>query len=603
MAESFVERLARLKAENDAAEAADAPPAWNPELIPEAPDSIPAGPRVADDIDIILGRVDILEAYAKWCGKMTPDPKGKRESIMISCPHPDHADAHPSAWANLDKDTYYCGTCARGGDIYTIAGDYFGLDSKTQFPELRRAMAVDLGHTIETTSGVSKIVQPMSDNPTESKTDASVEDLAQFLPDRAAEIPTLDWKALFPKDTFLRRWMEITSEDDLPEEYYVWLGLMALGLAVGPDAVLGDTPVVKGNLFLCLYGRSGIGKTRSTRLLNQLLEAALPYSDDVLNAGVQIVPVPGSAETLIDSFAKTELDPGTNVTIHYPVRGLVRFDELATLMGKSSRMGSVLKPILMEFYDSYAPVRTKSQGRGLSEAKEHFCSAITTTQPGAVRGLLARNDAESGFVNRWIFVAGPEKEPIAYQRGTLDITPCVTLLQGIKIWASAGRVMDLTGDALTAYETFFKQKIVPNQKFDKSDLITRCDLHLKKIITLLTVNEELDHPTLDIVERALAFWPYLQGGYALVGSEIGSTSGGPFDDAYDDIVETIQFLEKKLGHPPKRRDICRKIGRKHGAEFIAKVLKVMEQLEVVEVSITRGPSGVGRDIITYHYVP
>lgn len=592
--------MARLQRE---AEVADAPPAWNPELIPEAPDSASAGPRVADDIDRILSQVDILEGYAKWCGKMTPDPKGKRESIMISCPHPDHADEHPSAWANLDKDTYYCGSCARGGDIYTIAGDHFGLDPKTQFPELRRAMAVDLGHTVATTGGVSTVVQPMSENPT-SATATVPTDLKQFLPDDVEPNPEIDWKTLFPNDTFLRRWMELTSNDDLPNEYYVWLGLTALSLAVGNDVVLSDNPDVKANLFLCLYGRSGVGKTRATRTLSGLLRLALPYEhDDYTNNGVQMVPVPGSAEALIDCFARIEVDPQTKAQTHHPVRGLVRFDELSTIIGKAARMGSVLKPTLMELYDSYEPIHTKSRGAGVTMAKNHFASAITTTQPGAIRNLLVRNDAESGFVNRWIFVAGPEKQAVAYHRDPIDIVPCVRLLQGIKIWASPGRRMTLSGDALELWKAFFTSELEPRRKLDKSDLLTRCDLHLKKLITLLTIDEELDNPTLEIVQRALTLWPYLMASYALVGAEIGSTSGGPFQDAYDDIAETIQFLEEKLKHAPKRRDICRKIGRKHGAEFIAKVLQVMEQLGVVEVRSVTGPSGKGTPIITYHYVP
>lgn len=594
MEESFTERVARVLAEEAAAQ--PPPQEWDPALIPEAPDSV-SGPRTPDDIDRILGNVDILQAYDKWCGKMQPDPKGKRESIMISCPRPDHADEHPSAYANLDKNVYHCGACNEGGDIYTIAGYHFGLDPKSQFRELRQQMAVDLGYTVTTTSGLSVVEQTQT---TQQPLD-NVVDFTQFLPDVPGEIPGIDWQTLFPNDTFMRRWMEITSQDDLPNEYYVWLGLAALGLAVGKNVVLDDSPDVTPNLYLCMYGRSGVGKTRSVRALSELLRLALPYDhNDFTNNGVQLVPEPGSAEALVDSFARVETDPVTRTQTHHPVRGLVRFDELSTFIGKSARLGSVLKPTLMEFFDSYEPVRMKTRGTGLVVAEGHFCSVITTTQPGSVRNLLVRNDAESGFVNRWIFVCGPEKKAVAYRRNTMDLTPCVSLLQGIKAWSSTKHRLVLETDALTLFDEFFDKELEPVRKAEESNFLTRCDLHLKKIITLLTIDEKLTNPTREIVERALSLFGYLVKSYALVGAEIGTS---PFQDAYDATLKAIQHLEDKLGNPPKRRDICRKIGRAHDADMTARVLKVMEQLGVVEVSSTVGPSGRGQPIITYHYVP
>ncbi len=97
-------------------------------------------------IDGFLTGVDILDAYGRWCGKMEPEPGGKREGIKISCPNPAHPDNDPSAWINLDKGTYCCGGCQEGGDKYTIAGYHFDLDTKTQFPELKLAMAKDCGY-------------------------------------------------------------------------------------------------------------------------------------------------------------------------------------------------------------------------------------------------------------------------------------------------------------------------------------------------------------------------------------------------------------------------------------------------------------------------
>src|SRR5580765_1718264 len=107
---TFFEEIEKRKA---ARAAADKP---NP-VISEFPDLIPDAPyegRSEEDtnIDHVLDRLTVLEAYNRWCGKMRPRVRpGQRESIMISCPNPSHVDSNPSAWINLDKNVWTCGGC------------------------------------------------------------------------------------------------------------------------------------------------------------------------------------------------------------------------------------------------------------------------------------------------------------------------------------------------------------------------------------------------------------------------------------------------------------------------------------------------------------
>ncbi len=118
-----------------------------------------------NEVDSLLDGIDILDAYARWCGKMTPDPQGQRESIKISCPKPGHTDARPSAWVNLDKQVWVCGTCGfEGGDKFDIAAWHFGYDVPgykigKSFPDLRRKMAEDLGYTVRYTRGGHEILE------------------------------------------------------------------------------------------------------------------------------------------------------------------------------------------------------------------------------------------------------------------------------------------------------------------------------------------------------------------------------------------------------------------------------------------------------------
>ena len=124
-------------------------PVFDPDLIPDV-GRITRSPE-NEAIDRTLATIGILEAYEKWCPKR-PMPKvgNKTESIMVRCPNPAHEDKKPSAWVNTDKNAGNCAVCG-GFDKFDIAAWGLGFDvpgykSKEKFPELRRAMARDLGH-------------------------------------------------------------------------------------------------------------------------------------------------------------------------------------------------------------------------------------------------------------------------------------------------------------------------------------------------------------------------------------------------------------------------------------------------------------------------
>lgn len=91
----------------------------------------------------------------------------RTEGIKISCPIPGHRDSRPSAWANTEKNTWYCGPCAQGGDGYDIAAYHHGFPvpgykEGALFHKLRRAMGEDLGWSFkEKIGGGYDLVPPV----------------------------------------------------------------------------------------------------------------------------------------------------------------------------------------------------------------------------------------------------------------------------------------------------------------------------------------------------------------------------------------------------------------------------------------------------------
>lgn len=559
---------------------------------------------IDDELDSVLDAITIDEAYRRWCGKMEPIDNGRVEGVSISCPIPGHADTHPSAWMNTAKRTWYCGACDSGGDLFDIAAFHFGYDvpgyKGTDFPKLRQQMAESFGyHVKKSAAGTAYLSEAPAPQPVvEPGSDVaqSIDNIIEFpLPMDLQPLP-IDWRSLLPADTFLEQWMQATSADDLPEEYYFWLGLMAVGLAAGEQTVLADDPQIKGNLYVCLYGPSGIGKTRSSSRLVRLLNRALPYDpDDPHSTGTMHVPMPGSAEALIDAFSKPIFDPNDPKKImgYNGVRGLIRFDEMSSLIGRANRVGSAIKPTLMEFFDSYNAIDIVSRGAGRARAEHHFAASVVSTQPGAIRDILVQADADSGFINRWVFASGPLKPLRSYRSAAIDLEPLIAPLNALRQWSSLRyREIELNDDAREAWNTFFQATIEPIRTSNEKPLLTRVDLLMKKLILLFCINEKLNAPTAELVERVISLFPYIERSYNLLVGEIGV---GPQQECRERILNAIHSIEEKTGNAVTTRQINQRLGKKFSLDMIVKTLAAMTHLgDILEDIRTpaRGPKTV-----------
>lgn len=576
--------------------------AWADDLIPVEEEP---RPKSAEDeaVDAAIRGVDIIEAYRRWCGKMEPDVGSKRESIMVSCPVPGHEDRNPSAWVNLDKNAGYCGACDIGFDPIDLFAWHRGINYRAnprEFVRLREEMAAELGvHIVKV--GRQKILVPVEtvDDDEEGATvvritddDDDDDDLPSI--DHFAHVPPIDWRDIVgPDSTFLLDWMNLASQDDLPEEFYFFLGLQALGAAVGNRVTLKDSFPVRPNLMLCLVGPSGMGKSRATRLLTRLVREALPHDDP---GGVLVAGMPGSGESLVDLFIEEE-DDGTGTMVPVPVKGLVVANELAELASKSSRTGSTIQQKMMDFYDSDEPVQARSRTAGAAEASTgHFAQFLSTTQPKVMRTLLSNDDLFSGFINRWIYALGQGKRRVSFGAKILDPTPLVDPLRRVRAWAGTGRQLGIETDALDLWDEFFHKRIVPLLKGDQSSL-ARIDLTLKKLMLLFAIDKHERNVSRGSVEQALALFDYLVAIYGGVEQTVQVSARVEEHNALDDeIMRAIVRHEAQTGQAAALRDVQRRLRGKwtrYGRENIVKALDRLTETGEVEIAMRqpkRGPA-------------
>lgn len=632
MTESAFQRKVRERREREAAEQPVAQTV-DPSFADLIPDEDTAYSRSEADltIDRLIDGLSILQAYDRWIPKPRPkQSQHKREGIMIRCPRPDHTDNNPSAWINADKGTWYCGGCGEGGDKLDLASFAFGMGDYKQgkrFGELRERIAADLGYTIvrapgvtdppvvrtapEETSAPVVAAPPLPPAPPAAQPaaapaqppapaaepDSSGGTLAtvvnMFSEDDSDDIvlPGLDWRPLVTEGTFLDVYMRQCTIDDVPEEYHFWNGLLGVSMAIGRDIRLDDYVPVLGNLFLVIIGRTGSGKSRSTRYISELLDKALPYDPmDPMDRGVKKLSTPGSAENLINQFSRPIHDPSNTKIIvgHAPVRGIVEFNELSSLLGRSGRSGSVLKPTLMQFFDGDARITSASNTGGTYVAVDPFASCMTSVQPKAIPKLLDQGDADSGFLNRWVFVSGTPKKRVAIGGERVDLMPCWPSIQAIHEWASDPRIIGWTPEGAAAFTRLFDQRIEQLVATDDTGMFGRIDLLCKKLCLLLTANEMLEAVTVDVVTKVEKIFEYLLQIFGIQQAALGNT-----DDkiCQDRIIELLRVKSKEHKDGLPLHYILKILSKKFARKMISDSLKLLAELHIIDsyVPPVKGP--------------
>lgn len=593
-------------------------PEWDPELIPD----VEVNQR-NPELDDFLDKISILDAYRKWCGKMEPNVGSKTESIMVSCPDPAHPDTNPSAWINTEKGTYFCGGCNVGGDKYTIASLHFNMpdyQSRANFPELKVAMASDFGFSVVTSGGVSYLAEEQSEpEPTSDPVPVAAPEPepepitpepslvpkaapAALAPVVALRDPTedgvpkedievidsyIDWESILPPGTFLHDWMTAVAVDDIPHEFYFFLGLQALAATLGRNVILEDDPCVFTNLFICLYGGTGTGKSKSIVPQRRLLQEVLPFEKTVDNpsTGVYLPGTPGSSEMLLEFFVhRLEDGAGSKLTEWAPINGIIQFGEFSELARKDMKSGSTYKETLMRLYDAYEDVSTQTKGGGIALAKEPFAQVITTTQPKVIREFLSKTDEYSGFLNRWVIVGGaPRITPISYGGVAKDISAPVNSLRRILAWALSGHSYNFHSagrPVFKAWDHHFQKELVPIRDMGEP-MLSRFDLLQKKLVVLLAANQMRSQPTVKDIEAVGTLHEYLMAVARTFSHNIRETD---VDRCWEEIKITLKKL-KTLGKAPNgatRRELNQRLHKKHNGEEVTRALEGMVKAAVLE---------------------
>lgn len=565
-------------------------------------------------LDEFMRLIPITEAYQKWGGQSAIT--SSRKEVKVRCPNPQHTDKDPSFVMNTEKNVFNCFKCG-GGDIYTIAAWYKGYpvpgyQDKAYFRELKDSIAADYGMQIDRSlSGDETLYKaeptpelPVTvDEPSQHGTNVLytpqgagyVEENADLDPPRNHE--AIDWRQILPENTFMRAYMEAVTTDTCPEEYHFWLGLLGLGMAVGRNVTLAERSPVKPNLYVCLTGPSGTGKSRAKSNMIKLLRDNIPYKkDEYVATGARILADASSGEIVVRMLQHDVLDVNGKPTGQYaPVRLLMEYEELADIMAKSGRQGNTLKGVMSRLYDGHETIESNSMANALT-AIMPFGAALTTTQNKSIRDLFSKKDDNSGFLNRWVFATGVSKNPLHIDRTTLDLTRAGGLIRLIHNDAESAYSIHWDDNADLMWKDAFDTRVVPRKNSVDTSILERLDLLMKKIFLLLTINKRLKIVTPETVKEGMLIFPYLLESYGIVEKQLAATEIG---DDQDFVLRTIERMTTK-SLSPTASGIYK--AAKHRIPDVGTVKKMLQNFVdmgmVTELKKPAGPAG-GRPTTIY----
>lgn len=390
---------------------------------------------------------------------------------------------------------------------------------------------------------------------------------------RDALVPRLDWRSIVTPGTFLEAYMRQGIKDDAPEEFHFWHAMMALSVVAGNNVLLDDIPKVHANLFVCILGPTGSGKSKAARNMHSILGADTIKRSEYNTSGIQLAHTPNSEIALIDEFMQPEHDDPTQpkkITGYSSVRGIVQFNEMKSLMDSVTRASSRLDAYLIDFFDCRDVITSNARTTGALVAQNAHCSVLSTTQPDSLKEFLSEKYETSGFLNRWLFVGGPRKvAPSVINRVTVDMTEALALFNVIYIWCKYERTVIFSQEAEELFQSAMLEYIKKDiDKYQAS--FARMDLYLKKLALILALNEMSLVVTREHMLKVLSIYPYLKAFVESRADAMNYTIASELDEW---IVEFIHANQKAY----TGRQILRSLPKRFGANA-DKINKVLDSL-------------------------
>lgn len=180
-----------------------------------------------------------------------------------------------------------------------------------------------------------------------------------------------------------------------------------------PNLMVATSPI---NLYGCLLGPSGGGKTGTERAAAELRDWQAPTFDfgsteGLIDIYVEPIPKKEKGDTDADTFANPfEMVPGHPELRMKNRRGLAKTDELATFLGQAGRAGNTIKGAILTAYFAGTIHPAYRHNKGLLPAGQYQLAWLVGAQPNLAWEVI--EDKEVGLPQRLLWAQTRDRHAV-----------------------------------------------------------------------------------------------------------------------------------------------------------------------------------------------
>jgi hypothetical protein len=620
--QKIAERLWRDSQEAAAKKPADIPTEDYSQFMDSVPDVSADATEDNKRLEIVdrqqfIDRISILDVYKKLTGNSVRVSAGQTNSIMGFCVSPSHNNTNSEAMQMSTDNTWVCHACEQGasqvgmvafsmgvaevgsgklrGQSYAKAEEQllqmFGWE-KHKLSNGKTAMTPPVKEEPKP-KPVTKKDEPQKEDPRPLAVVQDITDGDEEEDSIVEDVVPYEWRDNMPANTFLGTYMEAGSRDDCVEVFHLAYALEALAVTVGKQVVLEDQYDIYPNLYICLLGDSGTGKSKASQALKHVLGTVAEWTpDQEPQIGARIVANPSSGSGLVTAFRRNVEVPKvggkqneTAIIVRGDVKAIIEYGELESLTSRMAKDTTGLRTTILDLFDGAPKVGSIAKGDGANGyyCENPFACQVTTLQPRNIPNLLSSKDVVSGFVNRYMFFYGAPKIRMSRSKPILPyFDEAIAHLEKIRDWANDSgtrRVMEWTEDAGDYWDAWF-HNVQEKHRIKNADMLNRVDIHFKKLSMLFAVNEMSEIIELDHVVRAIGMFDWILSTYQLVDKSVGVP---PMTQLEEKILAIIQRSEAKKPENPVTVGAINKAvqnnGNKVSREEITRALTNLERAQ------------------------
>jgi len=381
----------------------------------------------------------------------------------------------------------------------------------------------------------------------------------------------------------------VADTTEAPDSYHYAVCATVLGATLGRRIWVNYGHPVFPNMYVCMVGTSALARKGTAWRRGQDILNRLHFQPEASQeeSNLQIIPGIGSAEGLLDA-----LNGKRRVVV-------LSEEEFSSLLGKARQEGlSNLIPKLTSLFDCHG-VETLQTRQKKVTAVEPFVSIITGTTEAWLERYLTQSDIYGGFANRFVYVGGHPKPPMAFPK-RVDRTKEEQLTEGlndIRLWAEYVRQSSSEGEVVPTEEAtrLFEDYYAENYRRSMAEtlqgvLIRRLPLYVWKLALLYAAAGKSERIEAMRLEPAILAAKFLEQSVRAVFCDFGSGKTVKLE-------RKIKALLEEAGGALPKRELYRTLGI--SASYFDQMASSMTKAGEVEPSefVVRGRSVKGLQLV------